>query len=215
MCIDKAQGAEATFAVDSRLLGTGTTTLQAVGVLEDLAARSAALSATTCTSKPAAASQVFCPPVRLTIQPPPALGKANVDAATLVNGAVLSGVGAEPLVLDDKDVNKYRLRDQWLQQAGVKPGQNVELAGYVEAADDDMHQFQVSTDGQCELTFDGQTLKPASDGKGWQFLPVNLQKGPHRLVAKITAGPTLTLCIRFGGKGTQTLEAKTFRHVKG
>jgi len=34
-------------------------------------------------------------------------------------------------------------------------------------------------------------------------------------VVKITVGPTQTLCIRFGGRGTQTLEAKTFRHVKG
>lgn len=199
-CIATAQGAEATFTVDSRLLGTGTTTLQAVGLIA---------------GQTDAAGKVLCPPVSLTIQAPPALAKADVDAAKLADGPVLSGVGAAPLTLDDKDPNKYRLREQWLQQVGAKPGQKLELAGYVDAADDDMYQFQVSTDGQCELAIDGQTLKAAGDGKGWQFLPVNLQKGPHRLVAKITTGPGLTLNIRFGGKGTQTLQSKTFRHVKG
>ena len=197
--IDTAQGADATFTVDSRLLGTGQTQVQAVGILDD---------------KNVAASKVNCPPVTLTIQPPPPLAAAKVDAAKLANGPALSIAGAAAVTLDDKDPNKYRLREQWLKQAGAKPGQKLELAGYVEAADDDMHQFQVYTDGQCELTLDGQTLKPASAGKGWQFLPVNLKKGPHQLTARITTGPNLTCNIRFGGKGTQTLEPKTFRHLK-
>ena len=198
-CLETAKGAQATFTVDSRLLGTGTTAVQAVGVMD---------------GQKGAASKVMCPPVTLTIQPPPALAAAKVDAAKMVDGPVLTGVGPAAMTLDDKDPNKYRLREQWLKQAGAKPDQKLELAGYVEAGADEMHQFQVSTDGQCELTLDGQTLRPAGDGKGWQFLPVNLLKGPHRLVAKITTGPTMMLNIRFGGKGTQTLQPKTFRHLK-
>ncbi len=197
--IGTAQGAKATFTVDSRLLGTGQTAVQAVGMLDD---------------KGTPASKVLCPPVTLTIVPPPPLAAAKVDAAKLAPGPVLSGVGDSLVTLDDKDPNKFRLREQWLKQAGAKPGQKLELVGYIETDADEMHQFQVYTDGQCELTIDGQALEPSGTGKGWQFLPVNLQKGPHKLAVKITTGPNLTLNIRFGGKGTHTLEPKTFRHLK-
>jgi hypothetical protein len=95
----------------------------------------------------------------------------------------------------------------------VKPGTKFRVAGYITAEADEMHQFQLYTDGKCELVLDGKTLLPVRDAKGWQFFPVNLKKGPHDLVVKASAGPNRVLNLRFGGKGTWSLSPKLFKHL--
>ena len=190
--VGTVEGASGTFKVDTRVLGTGTVTLQAIGILDD---------------KAGPASLVYCPPVELLVEPPSALASPKITESKLIAGGVLHGASDMPKTVADK------LRGDWLAKAGSKPDKSLRLMGYVTAADDDMHQFQVLSDGPCELTLDSQKLQPAGDGKGWRFYPVNLKAGVHFLVVKFTAGPNQVMNIRFGGKGTQTLSPQTLRHM--
>ena len=187
-------GESGTLKVDTRVLGTGTVTLQAIGLVDD---------------KGGPASMRYCPPVELIVDPPPPLPAVKIDESKLAPGGRLHGLGELPRTVADK------VRGDWLSKLAVKPGKDLRLMGYVTAADDAMHQFQVLCDGPCELTLDSQKLQPAGDGKGWRFFPVNLRAGPHFLVVKFTTGPNRVMNVRFGGRGTQTLSQQTFRHMPG
>ena len=187
------EGESGTFEVDTRILGTGTVTLQAIGLLD---------------SKGGPASFVYCPPVELIVQPPPPLaGPSRINESKLLAGGLLYGLSPMSKTVADK------LRGDWLNKVGAKPGKELRFMGYVSAADDDMYQFQVLCDGPCELTLDAQKLQPAGQGKGWQFFPVNLKAGVHSLAIRFTVGPNHVMDIRFGGKGTQTLGERSFRHA--
>jgi hypothetical protein len=188
------EGDSGTFEVDTCVLGTGIVTLQAIGLLD---------------AKPDPASIVYCPPVDLIVQLPPPLGGIRIDSSKLLAGGQFNELGGTLKTVTDK------VRGDWISKAAIKAGKEVRLMGYVTATDDDMYQFQVLCDGPCELTLDTQKLKPAGQGKGWQFFPVNLKAGPHFLLVRFTSGPNRVMNVRFGGKGTQTLGQQNFRHMKG
>jgi hypothetical protein len=187
-------GASGTFEVDTRVLGAGIVTLQAIGILD---------------AKPDPSSLVYCPPVELIVQPPPPLAALKIDESKLIAGGQFNQLGGILKTVQDK------VRGDWVSKAAIKPDKDVRLMGYVTATDDDMYQFQVLSDGPCELTLDTQKLKPAGQGKGWQFFPVNLKTGVHFLMVRFTTGPNRIMNIRFGGKGTQTLGPQNFRHMPG
>ncbi len=195
-----AKGDKAEFTVDSRMLGMGEVTLYVLGELKD---------------SPTRKSPVCCPPLTLTVDPPPAAAADGVDAAKLLDGPMMIIGTDKPVLLDGNSTINNGMRNDWLQRMpNVKPDTKFEIGGFVTAETDEMHQFQLYTDGACELVLDGRTLKPSSDAKGWQFFPVNLKKGPHRLLIKAVAGPNRVLNLRFGGKGTWSLTPRLFKHVK-
>lgn len=181
-----------TLSVDSRVLGTGPVTLQVVAMMQE---------------KPSADSMYFFQPIEVTIDPPAPLPGLDIPEAKLAAGGELFGL------LPTAKTVAGNVRADWLKKLQAKPGQELRLGGYLTVTAEDMYQFQVRSDGPCELVLDKQTLVPAGTGKGWQFYPVSLKPGVHYLSVRFTTGKNLVMEVRFGGKGTQSLGEKNFRHV--
>lgn len=135
---------------------------------------------------------------------------------TLVRGMQLRLPGGETVPLQET------LKPTWLADAGVKPGEVVELDGVFDAAATDTYQFQLWHDGDLKLAVDGRTLydgkegtdaggKPGADRE--RFVPIALAEGLHRLKVVARAGPKTQLRILFGGQGTLSLDGTRFRHT--
>ncbi len=150
--IGTIQGEEGAFEVDSRVLGTGTVTVQAIGMLD---------------AEPSAKTMVYCPPVELTIDDPPQMPASKIEVDTLKPRGVLSGMGT-PVVLGEKVLT----RGEWLKDAAVRAGQSgLKLAGFVTAPKDEMYQFQVLSDGRFEPAAGRQDAYALGHGQGLAVLP--------------------------------------------
>jgi hypothetical protein len=116
----------------------------------------------------------------------------------------------------------------WLQKAGVKPGEAFGMEGYfdvpppaqdtvaasaAEVAAESVYQFQIRYTGNLKLAVDQRLLHEGSDGDHRQiFLPVALAPGLHRLRISAKGASDLKLQLRYGGRGTQSLDGERFRH---
>ena len=99
------------------------------------------------------------------------------------------------------------LAPTWLADAGVKPGEAVELDGVFDAAATETYQFQLWHDGDVKLAVDGRTLYDGKQGTDRErFVPIALAEGLHRLKLVGRPGPSLRLKVLFGGQGTLSLD---------
>lgn len=190
--IRSADGESARIEFDSRLLGMGKVRIQTVGVFNEADGQR---------------GRIYCRPITLNIQPPAPLVaiKPADDTDQLVRGALLT--------LPRNQMKVAGTTGQWLSKAGAKPGDKLTLEGYIVANEDTVHQFQVLTDGQYELTVDGKQIQPLEQNKGWQFLPVNLLKGHHYVVVRFSPGPRMLMELRYGCKGTYSMPEGLIRHM--
>ena len=182
------------------MLGTGPVTLQAFG-----------------RARGESAVSVQSQPIELTIQANPPLPAWRLPrGVTLVRGMQLRLAGGKTVPLQET------LAPTWLADAGVKPGEAVELDGVFDAATTDTYQFQLWHDGDSET---GGRRPHAVRRQGWdrserktgtdreRFVPIALAEGLHRLKVVGRAGPKMRLRILFGGQGTLSLDGARFRHT--
>jgi len=189
--VGSLEGEAGTISVDTKLLGTGKTTLRAMAVGGEsggLLAQSA--------------------PLDLIVSPAPAL-PAQAAPKSPQPGLKLTPAGGKSVVVRDTANNK------WLVEAGVTPDQVFTLEASFQVPADDVYQFQIRHQGGLTLDIDGPSLYESSaetEGK-YQYLPVTLAKGWHRLtvVAQATRDPRLEL--RFGGPGLRRIGAPDFVHT--
>ena len=94
--------------------------------------------------------------------------KAGED---FLDGPTLSG----PDNPAGRTVEDMRRRNP-LQEGKVKAGAAFQIDAYFDADDDDLHQFQVWTDGKASVKVDDVEIGTAAPGEkpGWTFLPVAL-----------------------------------------
>ena len=186
-------GPEGNLEVDTRDLGLGPVRLQAGTLIE---------------GKP-----VFSEPIEIQVEPnKPLPALSDVASAQLEPGVAFSVADGAVHVVDQTKPGK------WL--ADLKPvvGQSLKLEGYLLAAAEDIHQFQLRGNGAGELRMDDQLLWKAEDStagaKNWVMVPVNLAPGYHHfeLTGKVAAAPALE--IRFGCQGCVTLSKSNVKHAK-
>lgn len=205
--IGKLQGGKGTVDVDPRKLGTGPVTISANAFTE---------------TKPPRFVQ--SPSLHVEIEPPPPLPPIPLPAgAQLVRGLRLkTASGASTPVQETRS-------SDWLQKAGVKPGESFGVEGYFDVpapardtvaalaedvAAQGVYQFQIRYTGALKLAVDGRLLHEGTDGNDRQiFLPVALAPGLHRLRISARPGNDLKLQIRYGGAGTRSLDGERFKQL--
>jgi hypothetical protein len=183
---------DARLKINPRVLGTGPVTLQAFG-----------------RARGEVAASVQSQPIELTIEanhPLPAWRLPR--GVTLIRGMQLRLTGGKTVPI------QQTLAPTWLADAGVKPGEAMELDGVFDAVATETYQFQLWHDGDVKLAVDGRTLYDGKEGTDRErFVPVALAKGLHRLKLTGRAGPKLRLQVLFGGQGTLSLDGLRFRHT--
>lgn len=188
--VGRVAGEQGQLKVDPRVLGLGPVSLQAIGI-----------------AGAEYRQRVIPPPVRLTIEPGPALpGVAR--PRNLVPGLVLQ-------LADRRVVPVQETRDpNWLSLAGVGPNQPYAFDGYFTTDEQQVYQFQLWHSGELALAVDGRTLYSVKQGNddAVRYVPVALAKGTHRLTVRGRTGGNTRLRILFGGPGAKSLDGRAFRH---
>jgi hypothetical protein len=178
--------------IDPAALGTGPVAIHPVAVLAGDAG-----------NQP---RRVAAAPIRLDVWPSPPLAPLrDVDERSLRPGPLIVLEDGRKVSLAKPD------RRRWFRQAGVRDGQRFAIVGVVEAEASEVYQFQVDTPQPLTIQVGSRTLKAAGRG-GWQFLPVSLAKGWHRVEIRGRAQERVWLDVRFGGPGARRITGR-FRHV--
>jgi hypothetical protein len=80
-----------------------------------------------------------------------------------------------------------------------------------------MYQFQFTGNSVTALRVDDQVLWQHASAEGgpvdWTLVPVHLQRGVHQVefTGVTTRAPSWR--VRYGGRGTKSLDGKRFKHV--
>ncbi|HEX4143256.1 MAG TPA: hypothetical protein VHY91_06880 [Pirellulales bacterium] len=191
--LGRSDSDDAQVKINPRILGTGPVTLQAFG-----------------REQGETALGVQSRPIELTIEanrPLPAWRLPR--GVTLVRGMELRLAGGKTVPIQET------LAPTWLADAGVKPGEAMELEGVFDAPTTETYQFQLWHDGDLKLTVDDSVLYDGTAGTDRErIVPVALAEGLHRLKLVGQAGPKVQLKVLFGGRGTLSLDGLRFRHTK-
>ena len=147
-------------------------------------------------------------PLPLQVESFPPLQALPKPDTPLRPGLKLETAGARPVTIEK--TSHYK----WLEQAGVRGGQEYRLSGYFEVRLDDIYQFQMRHADELAVYVDGHALYGRKDGEKvlMNYLPVPLRKGWHKLdvVGKTIQAPRLDM--RFGGPGAFRLSRVRFSH---
>lgn len=183
--IARIAGPQGRVTVDPRTLGQGPVRLQPLGLIGGETVR-----------------PVWGPPLELTIIPPPPLPASEIPPEQeRTAGFRLTVPDKTPAVIE-------RIAPDLLANAGLEKGRAFTLDAYFHVPDDAVYQFQIRGHADLRsLAVDGQP-QDWPRGTPWWFVPAHLAKGAHRLhiAGQVTERPDFE--IRFGGSGTQRLDAK-------
>jgi hypothetical protein len=185
--VGQVQGAEGRITLDPRRLGLGPVRLQARGEVEGMTVMGA--------------------PVDVLVVPSRPLPAIRMEDSARAPGLLLRPANGASVVIAQTQ------RRDWLSAAGVQQGQAFDLEGTFDVAKDDVYQFQLFTDGAItRFEVDGAALEDP-ETRRWEFRPVVLAAGTHRMRLGGVAGPDRRLDVRFGGEGCMPVAAPAFRHV--
>ena len=182
--VARLAGAHGSLIVDPRVLGQGPVRLQPVGTVGE-------------PGRP-----IWGRPVEITVLPPPALTAVEPPPEPeRTAGFRVSVPGKSPAVVE-------RIDPAALAGAGLEKGKSFVIESYFRVPEDDVYQFQVR--GHTAIRVLSVNGKPQDwpRGTSWWFVPVHLAKGFHQLRIEGQVAERPELEIRFGGTGTQRLDAK-------
>jgi hypothetical protein len=183
--IARIAGPQGRVTVDPRTLGQGPVRLQPLGLIGGETVR-----------------PVLGQPLELTIIPPPPLPAIETPPEQERTA------GFRVTVPDKTPAVVERIAQDLLASAGLEQGRSFTLEAYFHVPDDDVYQFQIRGHADIRgLWVDG---KPQDWPRGtpWWFVPVHLAKGAHQLRIEGQVAERPDIEIRFGGYGTQRLDAK-------
>lgn len=186
--VAQVAGEEGTVSIDPRTLGPGSVSLTPIARFEnDVTVRGSA--------------------IRINVVPPSLLPALTLPTGkTLADGWHLRVGDGSPVVIQKADGN-------WLGMAGVTKEARGVIDAWFDATDNGVCQFQIQ--GSVEVTSLKIDDQPQTWPKKspWWFVPVPLAKGWHRLTLEFTGAESPTLDVRFGDRGTQSLDGTRFRHI--
>lgn len=187
--LGKAAGDSAQVELDPRLLGLGPVQLQAIGV-----------------GREGPSHHVMSSPLQIKIDPPAPQAAMRGSNGELLRGMQLTLPGPQTVPIQETR------KENWLAEAGVKPGNAFTLRGIFEVDRNEVYQFQVAHGGALELRVGNSVLYREARGDfRRQYVPISLAKGRHELVVTGKAGDQVQLQILFGGPGATSLDGVRFR----
>lgn len=186
--LERIAGDHGRFAVPTARLGLGPTRLSAVAFFDD-------------NDAPGAVSA----PLELRIKTPAPLAATDVPQDVDWKKGVSVAAGERAAKIVDST-----LAGSWLQDLGAQSNESIALDAYFDAATDDLYQFQLQSPRRVEIKID-ETVIYAGEDAVWKYLPIALQRGPHRLRVAVTGDGPPRLRLRFGGPGTYSVGARHFR----
>lgn len=183
-------GGSGTVRIDPRLVGQGPVTIQPVGIFGD-----------------GATQRVLGQPLELQIVPPAALPAIDgIAMGDLTPGFVVTPSGKSAVVID-------KSQGDWLTKAGVAANDSFVIEAVINSPRTEVYQFQFEGRSKARrVLVDGQP-QDWPRGKTWWFVPVHLAQGFHRIRIECDADTQPSLQIRFGGPGSQRLDAARFQHL--
>jgi hypothetical protein len=131
---------------------------------------------------------------------PPSLFKAATDVPAedkLSPGLLVLAKGKTPYVVTDMR------KIPTLETAKIDKDEPFEMDGFLEAAGDDVYQFQFMFTGKLDVKIDGQDFPLPPAGKYWRLVPISLAKGTHHFHAAGIATDSRSLEFRFGAAGVR------------
>ena len=155
-----------------------------------------------------ATDRVISQPLQLTIEPNKPLPEQRLTNLKLGDGLNLRLSAEKTVVVQDTSPA------DWLAKTGVEAAKPFSLTGYFQAPREEIYQFQLHHTGDLRLLVDGTEFYKGDGKLGWQYVPVNLARGGHRLEISGTVGTPPQLLIRFGGPGAVSLNGKVFQHIQ-
>ncbi|MBN2449664.1 MAG: hypothetical protein JXR77_04705, partial [Lentisphaeria bacterium] len=146
-------------------------------------------------------------PVRVRVEPPapPPVSPGGVLG--------LMPEGIQVTVGDGGHAYAQQAAGDWLKTLGAGRGNAIAIEAWFEVAEPGLGQFQF----RGNLPLDGAVVVDGLEldlpqGPGWRSTPISLAAGLHQLCVRTLGVENPTLDIRFGIRGTQTLDGKHFRH---
>ncbi len=186
--LERIDGPQGEFTVDTAVLGLGTARLMAIARTES--------------DGPVAAVSA---PVTVQVKRPKALSPVVIpEDAKLVPGVAVAAADRAPRIVEETHA------PQWLEQLEVKPDEPVSIEGFVQVQTEDLMQFQWRSGRTVTLTVNDTEIAANSDER-WKFVPVVLSPGTHHVLVRISGNGPPRIDLRFGGPGTYRIGAKQFR----
>jgi len=188
--LGRIPGERGRLRIDEKLLGLGPVCLAVAGLGEG-----------------GVTSHVFAPPIWIDVKPPPAIPAiSSIVGERLADGIRLARAdGKTTTVLSTRP-------SDWLSKAGVKRNEPFMLTSYFRVPAKAEYQFQALLAGNLDITVDGlPVFRGRSDKTLLHYVPVPLDAGWHRfqIDGKVT---NVRLRLYFGGRGTRSLDGKSFKH---
>lgn len=186
-------GPTGTISIDTRTLGMGPVTLQAI--------------------TRASAATSFSAPLNINVLPPALLGPTTgIKASDLLDGIEVKLGSKEPAIVSDTKTG------DWLDKLSPGADQPLILNAFFDAPADRLYQLQFEGNSIESVRVDGESVwqieKDANRAVGWTMVPLNLKKGLHRFIIKGTTARKPTLQLRFGDAGCQAWIGTRFKHKK-
>jgi hypothetical protein len=186
------EGSLGAVTIDASTLGMGPNKIRAVALL-----------------KGESKSRVFSEPVQIEVLAPRTLEAEYLEhPEELVPGMELQREDGTRTV-----VEKMK-GDAWYQDADVHFGESLQLTCYVYIEKPNLFQFQIEFSGEVAFSVGHQILVRAkSDELDYQYAPVQLAKGWHKVKLDATTVKDGRLRLYFGDAGAQTFDAERFYHL--
>lgn len=184
-------GEEAVVTLDTRRLGLGPCTLQAGAVYASEAGRI-----------------VRSPPRQVVIEPPPAIQSLREGEGSPKPGLLLLWGESGRAVIERADERP------WLAECGVPPGTTYVLQGEFNAAEDGWWQLQVRHSAGVQIEVSGQRVYEAAagDAVSYQYVPLFLAPGRHRLRVMGQTDENARLELRLGAAGLRVAASTWVEH---
>jgi hypothetical protein len=187
--VGRIPGAKGKVPIDPRVLGLGPVRLRAVAVRDGEGPR-----------------QVVGKPLDMRIVPPQAMRPIAVPGGRML-------IDDLSVRVDERFTTAKHTYGDWLEKAGVNKKTRFTVEGWFTVPADDVYQFQVQGNVKvASLAVDGHDQDWPRTPGAWWFVPVNLERGLHRVRITGQGVDQPTLEVRFGGPGSVHLEGSRFKH---
>jgi hypothetical protein len=145
-------------------------------------------------------------PWKSTLQPPQYKSDNAPAADPLKAGLLLKRPDQEPVAIET-------LGNDWAEKAGIKPGENFILEGWVRIDSPALTQFQAEFGGRVKIDVQGVTiLDEVQPGVGWKYAAVELQPLWQPIKIQAVLNNDKRFNLHYGAVGTKAYSGESFRH---
>ncbi len=144
--------------------------------------------------------------VEIDVQPPQYKSDNAPAAEPAKPGLLLKRPDQEPVAIET-------LGNDWAEKAGIKPGENFILEGWVRIDSPALTQFQAEFGGRVKIDVQGVTiLDEVQPGVGWKYAAAELQPLWQPIKIQAVLNNDKRFNLHYGAVGTKAYSGESFRH---